>query len=271
MIVRVHVESVIAKIAQFVANPRLAQAEHAFHLSFEERGRGTYYVDAIEATAKGTVSSVSTPRELASAHTHYIENYRQQQCHVGWPSGEDMRWIFGVAAEHGGGPIVHLCSALEGTYIVACRLYDLTLTPDLMERNGRDIFAYFSSSHGHRCNPGRKDEGSPGAAAFVKLAHAFRFTGPLCERHAGERSTCTPPTPHRRHAAALYGEKQVFFVRFVPHQLAPRGGVRTRTYFGRDAETHLANINGRFFDHAGTVRVDHDGTYADLRVGPSLI
>ena len=271
MIVRVHVANVIAKIAQFVADPSLAQAEHAFHLSFEERERGTYYVDSIEATRKGQTSSVSTPRELASAHTHYIENYRQQQCHVGWPSGEDMRWVFGVAAEHGGGPIVHLCAALEGTYIVACHLHDRALTPKLMERNARDIFAHFSSSHGHRCNPGRIDEGSPSAAAFVKLAHAFRFTGPLCERHAGESATCAPATPARRHAAKLYGERQIFFVTFVPHELAPRGGVRTETYFGRDAETHLANINGRFFDHADTVRVAHAGPYADVRLGPRVL
>jgi hypothetical protein len=105
----------------------------------------------------------------------------------------------------------------------------------------------------------------------VKLAHAFRFTGPLCERHAGESATCTRPTPHRRDAAKLYGERQIFFVTFVPNDLTPRGGVRTETYFGRDAETHLANINGRFFDHADTVSVAHAGPYADVRLGPRVI
>ena len=246
---------VLSKIAEYVATPALAEAEgkgaeYAFALSFKQEG-ADYHVDEITRTIAGSRSSAPTPSERASAHTHYIENYRAQQCHVGWPSGEDMRWLFGVARQHGA-LVVHLCAAVEGTYIVACDLHGAKPSHE----NGEDIFAYFSSSHGHRCAPGHEEEGFPSAEAFVALAHAFRFTGPVCERHAGEEKECSRARPHRERAAGDVGAKQIFFVKFVAHSLLPKltpGRGRTRTYYGRDARAHLKNINAGCYDHEGTI------------------
>lgn len=256
---------VLETIAGYVAPPR-AKAEYAFALSFEPRD-GDYYVERILETTAGSMSSAPTPRVHASAHTHYIENYRDQQCHVGWPSGDDMRWIFGLAVELGA-LVVHLCAAVEGTYIVACELHGAT-REELASQNGDDIFSYFSSSHGHRCAPGHEDENYPSADRFVELAHAFRFTGPLCERHAGERATCRRSERHRRLAAKAIGKRQIFFARFVPHELAPRETDGQRTYYGADARAHLARINAYAYDHAGTIRYKRDGPYVALRVRES--
>lgn len=260
---RVRISSdVLETIAGYVAPPR-AKAEYAFALSFEPRD-GDYTVERILETTAGTMSSAPTPRVHASAHTHYIGNYREQQCHVGWPSGDDMRWIFGVAVELGS-LVVHLCAAVEGTYIVACDLHGAPRDA-LARANGEDIFRYFSSSHGHRCAPGHEDEDFPSADAFVELAHAFRFTGPLCERHAGEGATCARAERHRRRAAKALGRKQIFFARFVPHELAPRATGAPGTYYGADARAHLERINAYAYDHAGTIRYRRDGPYVDLHV-----
>lgn len=258
--------SVLAEIATYVATPDIAGAdgngsEYAFWLSFEKRD-DDYYVDEIIEAKQGQRSSAPTPSERASAHTHHIENYRDQSCHVGWPSGEDMRWLFGVSLKYHGALVVHLCSAVEGTYIVACCLHGAQPSHE----NGKDIYKYFSSSHGHRCFPGHEDEGYPSADAFVALAHAFRFTGPACQRHAGEDTECDPARPYRERAASDVGGKQVFFVRFVRHDLRPKRGRRTRTYYGRDAKAHLANIRDGAFDHEGTIKVPALGDYVDLVV-----
>jgi hypothetical protein len=249
---------VLATIAGFVATP--SRVEYAFELDFEPRD-ADYYVERVLSRVAGTKSSAPTPRVAASAHTHHIENYRDQQCHVGWPSGDDMRWIFGVALERRS-VVVHLCAAVEGTYIVAC---DLQGAP-LDHANGEDIFRYFSSAHGHRCAPGHGDEDYPSADAFIRLAHAFRFTGPLCERHAGEGPVCARAARHRARAAKRLGDAQVFFARFVPHDLAPRTTAAPRTYYGVDARAHLANINDGHYDHAGTITVPPTDGYVDLDV-----
>ena len=260
----------LAIIARYVATPENAAenaaakgkgAEYAFGLSFDQRG-DDYYVETITKKIAGKTSSAPTPMMRASAHTHYIQNYRDQRCHVGWPSGEDMRWLFGVSLHYGGGLVVHLCSAVEGTYIIACSLHGAQ--PSVT--NGQDIFNYFSSSHGHRCFPGHEDEGYPSADAFVKLAHAFRFTGPACERHAGQEMQCALSSEDRKLAAEEVGPKQIFFVRFVEHQLRPTRGRRTRTYYGRDAKAHLANIQSLAFDGEGTITVPPLGKYVDIVV-----
>jgi hypothetical protein len=252
-IVRINAD-VLATMAEYVATPPPPAAEYAFELDFLPRGVD-YHVENIVAQWAGTGSSAPTPRVHASAHTHYIGNYKEQKCHVGWPSGDDMRWIFGVAVEKGA-LVVHLCAAVEGTYIVACHLHGASPQALSAHANGEDIFRYFSSSHGHRCAPGHEEEGFPSAEAFVALAHAFRFTGPVCERHAGEEKECSRARPHRERAAGDVGAKQIFFVKFVAHSLLPKlkpGGQRTRTYYGRDARAHLKNINAGCYDHEGTI------------------
>jgi hypothetical protein len=259
---------VIATIARRVATPEFAGAEWAFELSFEPRGEN-YYVEKILGEEAGTTSSAPTPRAFASAHTHYIENYREQQCHVGWPSGEDMRWIFRLAVEKGA-LVVHLCSAVEGTYIVACYLHGASPEARQADANGEDIFRYFSSSHGHRCAPGHNDEDYPSAEAFIQLAHAFRFTGPICERHAGEGATCTRASKHRESFAKAIGKKQIFFAKFAPHKLTPVKSAKTyygtSMYYGSGARAHLENIKQYNYDHPGAISFKKTSRYVDLDV-----
>ena len=265
-IVRINAD-VLAAMAEYVATPPPPKAEYAFELDFVPRG-ADYHVERIVETWAGTGSSAPTPRVTASAHTHYIGNYKEQKCHVGWPSGDDMRWIFGVAVEKGA-LVVHLCAAVEGTYIVACYLHGASRKVLAAHANGADIFRYFSSSHGHRCAPGHDDEDYPSADAFIELTHAFRFTGPLCERHAGEGAVCAPASNSRARTAKALGKKQIFFARFVPHELKPRSESTPGTYFGADARAHLANIRSGAFDHPGTIRFNKTSEYVELEVPSS--
>jgi len=273
MKVRVSVPNVIAKIAAYVADPEHAKREHAFELSMAKRG-AAYVVDSVTERVRGETSTVHTPKRPATAHTHNIQNYKDQQCHVGWPSGEDMHWIFSLAVSHAKQgvpePVVHLCSAMEGTYIIACSLRALASMPDDdVGRAGDDILAHFASAHGHRCSRGAKRERHPCGGAFVRMAHKYRFSGPRCERHAGESESCSAAGAHRRLAASLH-RGQVFSVRFVPHALFP-GGAHSRGYCRNDGPRHLRGINFGRFDMRGSVRVPLDLDYVEVELGEAFV
>ena len=273
MRVRISIPDVVKKIAAYVTDPEHAEREHAFELTMRPFPGG-YTVDGIAEHVRGETSTVHTPKTAASAHTHNIKNYKIQQCHVGWPSGEDMHWIFSLAVSRAKEglvePVVHLCSAVEATYAIVCAVPNLAALEDrAVESNARDILAHFASAHGHRCDRGAKREGRPCGSRFVKMAHAYRFTGKACERHAGEDAVCTRASAHRKKAAELH-KGPIFRVAYIPHELYPNG-VRAPGYCGADAERHLSDINFGHFDAKGTIRVTHAASHVDINVGPLFL
>ena len=58
-----------------------------------------------------------------SMHTHPLVAYCSALCNMGHPSGDDMQAWFNEAHENGW-PAIHLCCAIEGTYIVRVRNLD---------------------------------------------------------------------------------------------------------------------------------------------------
>ena len=276
MRIRVHVPNVIAPIAAYVADPEHALTENAFELTMR-KVPGGYAVDGITRRVKGEASTVHTPKRPATAHTHNIKNYKDQQCHVGWPSGEDMHWVFALAVSRAKQglpePVVHLCSAVEATYIIVCWLPRLAeLSAAAVASNGDDILAHFASAHGHRCERGADDEDHPCGSEFVTMAHAYRFTGKQCERHAGERARCVLPDTHRREAARLHSGP-VFCVGHFPHDMYPDGKLSEghERYCRKNGPRHLRDINFGKFDHKGSIRATHTSEYVDVTLGPMYL
>jgi hypothetical protein len=248
-------------LLQHLAGHVLLAKEHAFELV----GRGGVLNATGPQTSMGTMRSVATPSTAASAHTHAIGNYVEQHCFVGWPSGEDMRWIVKEAIEQAGAFQTHLCVALEGTYAVTTspKLHLLAALPEEVRAELlEDVFDYFSSRHGHRCGRGAVAERFPCALYFLRLAARFSFETGKCEQFAGERERCEPRSAARVAAAALVPGR-VFHCTFVPHRL--RAGAREYSYADLRAapEAHRARIKRGAYDAvrvagAGRVRLGRE-------------
>ena len=217
--------------------------ELAMTLELSE-AHGATLVARPKRTVQGEKSSVDTPSEPATLHTHSVWNYRNQVCFVGWPSGEDMRWILKEAIEQAGAFRTHLCVALEGTYAVTTspRVHALAALPEeQLDVLFEEVFEYFSSRHGHRCGRGAVAEKFPCALYFMRLAARFSFGRLNCEQFAGEPERCKPRSAARVAAARLVPGR-VFTCTFVPHRLQA-GDTEYRYSDLRDApEAHRRRI-----------------------------
>jgi hypothetical protein len=208
-----------AAVLDALARRVLDEVECACALEWRVEPGDVVRVHGHAEPVRGDESSVRTPSAPATAHTHTIGNYERQRCFVGWPSGEDMRWIFEEAC--GGAFLLHVCVALEGSYAVTVNPAVRGLEPRDAEALRDDVYRYFSSRHGHRCGAGAEAERYPCALYFIRLASEYRFDGPMCEQHAGEAAVCEAPSAARRRAAGVVAGP-VFAARFVPHELALR-------------------------------------------------
>jgi hypothetical protein len=233
---------VLRKMGEFVFRPN----EHAFVLSFGVEDEETCVVRAVRDESEGGSSSVSTPSAPVTAHTHGIANYEEQDCFVGWPSGEDMRWV--VAEAHKGAFLAHLCVALEGTYAVTANPRLRELPADVVDDACEDVYRYFSSRHGHRCGRGAEDERYPCALFFLELASGFSFGGGLCVQYAGDAARCTKRSEYADIAARVLGDEPVFGVRFLPHVLhtVDEGEVPFET-LRNEPERHRRRIRSRAY------------------------
>lgn len=232
---------VLRTMGGFVFQPN----EHAFVLSFDVEDDACV-VRAVRDSSEGGTSSVSTPSAPVTAHTHGIANYEEQDCFVGWPSGEDMRWVIGEA--HKGTFLAHLCVALEGTYAVTANPRIRELPADLIDDVCEDVYRYFSSRHGHRCGRGAEAERYPGALYFLELASRFSFGGGLCVQHAGDAARCTRRSDYAEVAASVMGDEPVFGVRFLPHTLHATGAGEVPFEALRlDPEQHRTRIRDRVY------------------------
>ena len=247
--------AVTRDVLDAIAKQVLAKTERAFELLGSERD-GAFVIERAAGAIEGTMSGVKTPETPCSAHTHAISNYVHQDCFVGWPSGEDMRWVTQEAIAQKGEFRTHLCVALEGTYAITVNPAIVALsqlTPDETDAVLEGIYLYFSSRHGHRCGKGATLEKFPCALYFMRLASAFSFEGPLCEQHAGSETECEAPCPARARAASLVPGK-VFSCAFIPHRLrcAEPACEYDYTDLVESPESHRKRI--------------HAGKYSDVRV-----
>ena len=236
-----------------IAKQVLAKTERAFELLGTERD-GAFVIEDLAAQVEGTMSGVKTPETPCSAHTHAISNYVHQDCFVGWPSGEDMRWVLHEAISQKGAFKTHLCVALEGTYAITVNPAVVALealSDEETETVMRGVFLYFSSRHGHRCGEGASLEKFPNALYFMRLAADFSFEGPLCEQHAGSDAECEPSCAARARAASLVPGR-VFSCAFIPHRLRCPECEYSYTDIVDEPESHRRRI--------------HEGRYHDVRV-----
>jgi hypothetical protein len=241
------------EVLDTIAKHVLEQTERAFELLGSERD-GAFVIEDLAAQVEGTMSGVKTPETPCSAHTHAIPNYVKQDCFVGWPSGEDMRWVLHEAIAQKGEFKTHLCVALEGTYAITVnpavvRLAELS--DEETEKVMHGVFLYFSSRHGHRCGRGANLEQFPNALYFMRLAAGFGFEGPLCEQHAGSDEECEPPCAARAKAASLVPGR-VFSCAFIPHRLRCPECEYDYTDLVEEPEAHRRRI--------------HEGQYNGVRV-----
>jgi hypothetical protein len=247
--------AVARDVLDTLAKHVLAQTERAFELHGTQLG-GTFLIGRADGAVEGDMSGVETPATPCSAHTHAISNYVHQDCFVGWPSGEDMRWVTHEAVSQRGAFRTHLCVALEGTYAI-------TVNPSVVALAALDadelaavlggVYLYFSSRHGHRCGDGATLEKFPCALYFMRLARDFSFEGPVCEQHAGADEECEPPCAARSRAASLV-PGTVFSCAFIPHRLRCVEPECEYSYTDlvRSPESHRRRI--------------HAGKYSDVRV-----
>ncbi len=227
---------------------------------------GGVAVTGLGPVARGDQSSVDTPSGAATAHTHNIANYEEQDCFVGWPSGEDMRWVFREACA--GAFLAHVCVALEGSYVLMVDPAVAALDEADRDALEDDIHAYFASRHGHRCGRGAKQMRFPCALYFMRIARAFRFDGALCTQHAGREPVCVPQTAARARAARVC-PGAVFAVAFVPHELRTRGGASVSYGAVLDApEAHRGRVRAR--EYAGAV-CGFGAATVRLRVPPAWV
>ncbi len=236
-------------LLQHLAAHVLRPNEHAFELVGDAVLHGTG-----PQTSMGSMRSVATPSAAASAHTHAIGNYVEQDCFVGWPSGEDMRWVMKEAIEQAGAFRTHLCVALEGTYAVTTcpGLHALgALGHEQQAELLDDVYDYFSSRHGHRCGRGAVAESFPCALYFLRLAARYAFDGGKCEQFAGQAERCAPRSDARRAAAGAVPGR-VFHCTFVPHRLSTGA-----------AEYRYADLRAAPEAHRQRIR---SGAYKSVRV-----
>jgi hypothetical protein len=210
---------------------------------------GMPFVSRAKRTVVGEHSSVDTPSEPATLHTHSVWNYRDQICFVGWPSGEDMRWILGEARS--GHFAVHVCTAVEGSYVITANHalasieFEFPLVAEI-------IYRVFSSTHGRRCGNGAHASVFPDAGYFQALVRSLGARTPPCVHFAGKKRGCTW-TPENTRAWMQFaddlervsGTRMPFESAFVPHVLVGRDGVRhTHTEFWSpgNAEAHIRRI-----------------------------
>jgi hypothetical protein len=197
-------------------------------------------------TIAGGASSVDTPSEPATLHTHSVWNYRNQLCFVGWPSGEDMRWILAEARSQQFA--VHVCVAIEGSYVItanpAIRLVDYD-----HERVSEMIYRVFSSTHGRRCGDGAARSVFPDARYFQRLVRSLG-AGLPCAHYAGSELDCAwdagDEAAWRRFTEGLErisGTRLPFECAFIPHVLVGRDGARySHEQFWSDPAAHIRRI-----------------------------
>jgi hypothetical protein len=207
---------------------------------------GIPFVSRSKRTVVGGHSSVDTPSEPATLHTHSVWNYRDQVCFVGWPSGEDMRWILGEAIS--GHFAVHVCTAIEGSYIITANPAIARIEYD-RDRVANIIYRVFSSTHGRRCGSGARASVFPDARYFQSLVSSLATTSP-CVHFAGSKRECSWKSSDARawrrfsdELERVSGTRLPFESAFVPHVLVGRDGKRyTHTDFWSDREEHIRRI-----------------------------
>ena len=234
------------------------------------RAHGATLVGKSKRTVHGEKSSVDTPSEPATLHTHSVWNYRNQVCFVGWPSGEDMRWVLGEARSRSFA--VHMCVAVEGAYVITAN----PAIPDVRcdyTRIAAMIYRVFSSTHGRRCGDGAALSVYPDARYFQRLVRSLGADVP-CVHFAGSDIDCEWDAADRREWARFTSElkrrsgtRLPFESAFIPHVLVGRDGRRyTHKEFWKSPEAHIRRIvNPDAADAYVEVVAEHAGTAIDLR------
>ena len=104
------------------------------------------------STKSGDASSVDTPTDIISWHTHPKSCYVEENTIWGWPSGEDMRECIRMGMN---GTVAHLIFAIEGVYIIQTNpsftnyLRQMSSSQDRGHIIGM-IELYFKATHGFR-------------------------------------------------------------------------------------------------------------------------
>jgi hypothetical protein len=138
-----------------------------------------------EKTIKGDAASVDPPIAPVSLHTHPKSCYEEEDCHWGWPSGEDMR----ESIRHSiGGNVAHFVFTVEGTYAITVNPCLLDYMKELTNGDETDqlnlgellfyIDRYFVSFHGIRSNElqhAQKKAGQPRLSNKFYINHANSF------------------------------------------------------------------------------------------------
>ena len=207
---------------------------------------GVPFVSRPKRTVVGDHSSVDTPSEPATLHTHSVWNYRDQICFVGWPSGEDMRWILGEARS--GHFAVHVCTAIEGSYVITANPAIAEIEFD-HERVADIVYRVFSSTHGRRCGRGAHKSVFPDARYFQTLVRSLAEPTP-CVHYAGHERVCewkkSDASAWRTFSDELLrvsGTRLPFESAFVPHVLVGRDGATyTHNKFWGDKDKHVRRI-----------------------------
>jgi hypothetical protein len=213
---------------------------------------GIPIVSRPKRTVAGSTSSVDTPSEPATLHTHSVWNYRKQVCFVGWPSGEDMRWILAEARNNAFA--VHICVAMEGAYVITANPAIRDVDHD-HERVAEIVYRVFSSTHGRRCGDGAARSVFPDARYFQRLVRSLGGDGMPCAHYAGSGLDCAwgagDAAEWRRFTDGLLrlsGTRLPFECAFLPHVLVGRDGARySHEQFWADPAAHVRRI----VDHAG--------------------
>ena len=233
------------EVLQAAARAVMGDKELAMTLEITTKD-GMPFVTRPKRTVVGGHSSVDTPSEPATLHTHSVWNYRDQVCFVGWPSGEDMRWILGEARS--GHFAVHVCTAVEGSYVITANPAIALIEFD-RERVEDIVYRVFSSTHGRRCGRGARESVFPDARYFQKLVRSLAKTKP-CLHYAGHKRTCewkqSDARAWRDFSDELHrvsGTRLPFESAFVPHVLVGRDGAKyTHTRFWGDKDKHVRRI-----------------------------
>lgn len=234
-----------ADVLQAAARAVMGDKELAMTLEITTKD-GVPFVSRPKRTVVGDHSSVDTPSEPATLHTHSVWNYRDQVCFVGWPSGEDMRWILGEARS--GHFAVHVCTAVEGSYVITANPA-IALVEFDHERVADIVYRVFSSTHGRRCGRGARESVFPDARYFQTLVRSLAEPTP-CVHYAGRERVCewkqTDARAWRQFSDELLrvsGTRLPFESAFVPHVLVGRDGAKyTHTKFWGDKDKHVRRI-----------------------------
>ena len=167
-----------------------------------------------------------------SMHTHPLVAYCSALCNMGHPSGDDMQAWYDEAHKVNGWPAIHLCFAIEGTYVVRVRILDESCV-NITKKLSQQVFWRWATAHNtrstkHTSGPMEQKKSQPrnwcNDANKVTYKHLFNMAGMKVSLSTEDMEKLKP-----------IWDMTVFEIHFIRNKITFQG----KQYLGEIFETDL--------------------------------